>query len=188
MRLQTAGLLSLLLLAAGITRAADDDRRLAWPPPELVEPITIQVTEERHSLKLDHAKDYLIEMPDHALRAAGGLTIFGGHNVVLIGGAIEVPSVADAPSASARRGLYLKDIAGTVHIEGLHIAGADLAEGVNIDMRREGATVQLENLRVETVHGSYRTNHADVVQTWAGPAILRIDKLTGHTGYQGLFL
>jgi hypothetical protein len=179
---------AILTLALAPVSAAEEDPRLSWAPPDLVEPIVIQVTQERRSLKLDHTKDYRIQMPDTPLRAAGGLTIFGGRNVVLIGGAIEVPSAADAPEPQQRRGLYLKDIAGTVHIEGLQIGGADLAEGINIDVRRDGAVVQLQNLRIETVHGSFKSNHADVVQTWGGPSILRIDKLTGHTGYQGLFL
>jgi len=178
--------LPLLLVWSALAPSPED--ALTWAPPELTAPITIQITAERHSLKLDHSQDYRLVMPPEPLRAPGGLTIFGGRHVVLVGGAIEVPSAADAPEPQQRRGLYLKDIAGTVHVEGLHIAGADLAEGINIDVRRPGAIFQLQNLRVECVHGSFKSNHADVVQTWGGPDILRIDKLTGHSGYQGLFL
>jgi hypothetical protein len=69
----------------------------------------------------------------------------------------------------------------------LKITGPTLAEGINLD-QREGAVVQLQNIRVEKVHGSYSGMHADVLQTWAGPAELRIDRLTGYTGYQGFFL
>jgi len=183
-------LLTLLLCLAALPAAApaDPDPRLTWAPPRLTDPQTIELTAERHSVKLDHTRDYRMVMPATPLQAAGGVTIFGGRNVVLIGGTIEVPTVAEAPEAQHRRGLYLKDIAGTVHIEGLHITGADLAEGINIDVRRPGAIVQLQNIRVECVHGSFKTNHADVVQTWAGPDFLRIDKLTGLSGYQGLFL
>jgi hypothetical protein len=51
-----------------------------------------------------------------------------------------------------------------------------------------GAVVQLVNIRNDTVHGSRATNHADVVQSWAGPRELRIDRLTASSQYQGLFL
>ena len=41
---------------------------------------------------------------------------------------------------------------------------------------------------VETVRGTKATNHADVIQTWAGPRQLLVDGLTGHTTYQGFFM
>lgn len=72
-------------------------------------------------------------------------------------------------------------------VEGLHISGADLAEGIQLDQRR-GAIVQLQNIRVDTVHGTQQGHHADVLQTWAGPRQLRVDGLTGSTGYQGMML
>ena len=160
---------------------------LSWAPPALTDPITLTVSDTKHNFKLDVAKDYLIKMPATPLKARGGLTISGGRNVVLIGGAIEAPSAKDAPKATDRRAVYLKGQAGTVHIEGLHIKGDDLAEAFNLD-ERLGAIVQLQNIRIETVHGSFSGHHADLVQTWAGPAELRIDRFTGFTDYQGFFL
>ncbi len=161
--------------------------RLAWAPPELSEPITVVVDETKADLRLKPGRDYLIKMPSAPLRVNGGLVIVGGRNVVLIGGAIEAPSATDAPEGKERRALYLKGQTGTIHIEGLHLGGADLAEAINLD-QRFGAIVQLQNIRVETVHGSFAGHHADIVQTWAGPAELRIDRMTGSTGYQGFFL
>ena len=74
-----------------------------------------------------------------------------------------------------------------MHIEGLAITGPGLGEGFNLD-QREGAVVQLQNIRVETVQGTEEGHHADVIQAWAGPAELRVDGLTGSTNYQGFFL
>lgn len=48
--------------------------------------------------------------------------------------------------------------------------------------------MQLQNIRVDTVHGTQAGHHADVLQTWAGPRQLRIDGLSGSTGYQGMML
>jgi hypothetical protein len=129
------------------------------------------------SLKLDYGKDYRIVLPSTPLKLADGLSISGGRNIVLTGGMIE----------SNDRGLYLKNQTGTVHVEDLAITGQGLKEGIDLDQRL-GATVQLRNIRIDTVHGSYESNHADVLQTWAGPMVLRIDGLTASTTYQGFFL
>ena len=169
------------------TAPAPVAERLTWAPPRLATPITLAIGPDIHELRLEAGQDYLLVLPRNPLLLAGELVIHGGRNVVLIGGEIVVPSIADAPDPHDRRGLLLKGQTGTVHIEGLRISGAGLSEGIDID-QRDGAVVQLENIAIATVHGSRATNHADVVQVWAGPAQLLIDGLTGTTEYQGLFL
>lgn len=160
---------------------------LTWAPPVLVDPTTVQITEDNRNLKLDKQRDYHLLLPtDRPL--LGGLTIYGGRNVVLIGGVVQVPTKEEAPDAvKGRRALYLKAQTGTIHLEGIHFRGEDLAEGINLD-QREGAIVQLQNLRFDLLHGTRKGHHSDLVQTWAGPRELRIDGLTGSTSYQGFFL
>jgi hypothetical protein len=91
---------------------------------------------------------------------------------------------------NSRRGLYLQNQTGTVHVEGLWIHGADLSEGIDLD-ERYGATVQIEDMRIDGVHARDETgftdNHPDLIQTWAGPNILRVDHLSGSSDYQGFF-
>jgi hypothetical protein len=170
--------------------------KLRWPPPALNDPVTVSASsasgsgDNPHQLNLSPARDYLVRMPPGALE--GGLTIKGGHNVVLIGGEIDIPmQPGNPPSIDSRRGLYLTDQTGTVHVEGLLLGGADLSEGIDLS-EPLGATVQIENVRVEGVHARneslFSDNHPDVLQTWAGPAELRVDRLSGSTDYQGLFL
>ncbi|MGY5882427.1 hypothetical protein [Modestobacter lacusdianchii] len=154
-----------------------ESARLTWAPPTLDAPLTVNVTAEDTSLRLQDDRDYRIVLPEDGLKADGGLVIKGGHDVVLIGGRIE----------AEERALYLIDQTGTVHIEGLSIGGDGLLEGINLDQRK-GATVQLENIHVDMVTGEEDANHADLIQTWAGPSTLRIDGFTGNTGYQGFFL
>jgi hypothetical protein len=76
-------------------------------------------------------------------------------------------------------------------VEGLRIRGADLAEGINLDQRL-GAIVQLQNVRIEPIRArdevAFTDTHPDLLQTWAGPAELRVDRFTGTTDYQGFFL
>ena len=154
---------------------------LAWAPPELDSPETVQVTQGDRDLRLDPERDYVLVMPPEPL--VGGLSVNGGDDVVMVGGEITVPAGSDG-----NRGLALKRQRGTVHVEGLAITGDGLGEGINLDQTVPGAVVQLQNVRVSTVSGSKDGHHADVLQTWAGPAELRIDRLSASTTYQGFFL
>ncbi|GAA2721778.1 hypothetical protein [Cellulomonas aerilata] len=160
-------------------------RTLTWAPPALTSPTTITISATNRQPRLEAGKDYIIKMPSTPLEGLKGLILSGGRNVVLIGGEVKISQVGT--TSESLRGLLLKDQTGTVHIEGLRITGGTLAEGINIDQRL-GATVQLQNIRVDTVHGTQAGLHADVIQSWAGPKVLRIDGLTGYTNYQGLFL
>jgi hypothetical protein len=159
--------------------------KLTWAPPALTAPTTVTVSESNRDLKLDPNKDYIIKMPATPLKVIGGLIVSGGRNVVLIGGVIEAPD--GERQGLSHRAVYLRGQTGTMHVEGLLIRGDKLEEGFNID-QREGAILQLQNIRIEQVHGSFSGHHADLLQTWAGPAELRIDRMTGTTGYQGFFL
>jgi hypothetical protein len=173
-----------------------DPSGLAWPPPRLTAPETVVVNATHHELVLDPARDYRVVLPtSSATVLVGGVTIVGGHNVVIVGGVISVPSSAQYPdkgpssntdTSLARRGMYLKGQTGTVHVEGVHLVG-DLSDAFNLD-ERDDAVVQLENVRVDLVHGGRDLHHADVIQTWAGPHILRVDGLLAATQYQGFFL
>jgi hypothetical protein len=181
-----------LLGGGGVACAAGSAAgRLAWAPPKLAHPLTVHVGAPG-VLRLDPARDYRIVLPAHRpVTGPGGLTVSGGHDVVLVGGEIDIPRLAPSASGDARRGLYLENQTGTVHVEGLEISGADLSEGIDLS-EPLGAVVELENVRVERLRAhdevGWTDNHPDVVQTWSGPAVLRIDGLTGITDYQGLFL
>jgi hypothetical protein len=167
------------------------DGTLTWAPPTLSNPITVNVSNSNHELSLSNSRDYVIHMPATKLSVLGGLRIEGGHNVVLIGGAITIPAWGESHDTD-NRGLYLAGQTGTVHIEGLLIdnSGGALSEGININA--PDAIVQIQNVRIEGVHAqdevNYSDNHSDIIQAWGGAKALRIDHLSGTTDYQGLFL
>lgn len=110
------------------------------------------------------------------------LLIGGGHNVVIIGGEINKAVVSSHPNPDQTYGMYLVDQTGTIHVEGVYFHGAGLGEGV-VTNEGKGATVQLENLRIEVTYPtpSDYSIHPDVFQTWRGPYILRMDHLTGSS-------
>ena len=151
-------------------------------------PIRIKLGTGVTHTSLSTSRDYILEMPD--TEKIGGTWIDGGHNVVLIGGSITIPT-GTRPGVeydSERNGIYISKSTGTVHIEGVSINGIGGAEFDGIDIAAPLATVQLENLRITEVRGTFSHFHADVVQTWGGVKDLRIDDLTGTSNYQGLTL
>lgn len=166
--------------------------RLAWAPPALANPTVIDVTSAHHQLILDDRRDYVVRLPAQPLSVAYGLSIAGGRNVVIIGGEIDIPYQGQStPPGAARVALYLKDQTGTVHVEGVLFSGGDLSDSIDLD-ERLGATVQLENLRSQDNHARdelhFSDAHPDCLQSWGGPAVLRVDHFTCSTECQGFFL
>jgi hypothetical protein len=153
----------------------------AWDRPALVDPTTIVVDAAHNNLVLDQSKDYVLRLTPGTDSMRIGLTVWGGRNVVIDGGHLNITGHSG--------GMELKNQAGTIWIHDLHISGGSgLMEGIDLQEPVRGATVVLRDVLIDKVHGSYTTNHADLIQTWAGPSRLLIDGFTGTTGYQGFFL
>jgi len=162
---------------------------LSWAPPTLSQPRTHRVTNDSLDVlaSLDPGRDYRIVLPDEPI--VDTVNVVGGRNVVLIGGEIKIENEGPSAGVETRYGFFLKNQTGTIHLEGVRIHGADLVAGVVLD-QGEGATVQLQHIRIEDVHArdnvEFTDSHPDVIQTWRGPRTLRIDRLTGTTAAVGL--
>jgi hypothetical protein len=153
----------------------------AWDRPALADPTTIVLDAAHNNLVLDQAKDYVLRLTPGVDSMRTGVTVWGGRNVVIDGGHLNITGRSGA--------MELKNQAGTIWIHDLHISGGpELMEGIDLQEPVRGATVVLRDVLIDKVHGSYRTNHADLIQTWAGPSRLLIDGFTGATDYQGFFL
>jgi hypothetical protein len=150
----------------------------AWDEPVLDDPITIQLSPTNFDMSLNQSQDYILQCPPGGLLIPNALNIAGGHNVVLQNCDVELSN----PDWAAK----FSDQSGTLWIEGVHFGGSQLTGG--IQFQEPGATVVMRDVLFDTVYGSQSTNHAELIQTWAGPARLLIDGLTGSTTYQGLFL
>ena len=135
-------------------------RPLSWAPPKLEKPETIQLGERRnYGLKLKKDKDYVVKLPADK-PFVGELNVYGGRNVVIIGGEIRIPGDGEDPdypegNKKSKRAVYLHGQKGTIHVEGIHITGKGLHEGFNLDERDPNCAVQLQNIRVERLQGSY---------------------------------
>jgi len=138
---------------------------------------------------LDDAKDYVIELPSTPLECS--LDVRGGRNVVIKGGDIRIPNINESPrNPELHRGLYLSNQTGTIHVEGVRLSGDELSVPIVLNQGR-GATVQLQQIRAERIFTDYPNwgpLHADCIQTWSGPNVLRVDGYTCSTDYFGLQL
>jgi hypothetical protein len=173
---------------AATTAAKPKRGPLRWAPPVLEDPITLRLGDGYTETRLDPTRDYVVVLPPQV--KLGGTTLEGGHDVVIVGGHVRVP--AGGPSGQQndrlRRGLYIKDATGTVHVEGVRFDAAPGAVWDAIDIAAPAADVQLENIRVDGVRGAFDGFHGDVVQPWGGVRRLRIDRLTASSDYQGLMI
>lgn len=162
---------------------------LSWAPPTLDRPVVLRVVPGLGEYRMDPARDYRVVLPPEPFERVGGLTLTGGRNVTLVGGEIRIPRVPVLAPEPDRRALLLQGQTGSVHVEGLHLTGDGLGEGIDLYQPHADA-VTIENVRCEQLWtGPVDADvHSDVIQTWSGPRMLRVDRLTGITAYQGLML
>jgi hypothetical protein len=170
----------ILILAAVLMAVPAAAQELRWVAPVLDAPTTVALGDGVTTTKLDPEKDYIVKLP--ATTKRGSTVLIGGRNVVIVGGEITVPA-----GDPFQRGLYIKDATGTVHVEGVHFDMSG-AESDAIVIAAPLATVQIQVVRVDGVHGWYRSWHADVIQPWGGVKRLLVDQLTAVTRYQGIQL
>lgn len=149
----------------------------AWDEPALSHPVTVPVTNADRNLKLDQSQDYILACAPGTTRLSSTLSVWGGHNVVLRDCDLHVNRDWVA---------YFHNQTGTLWVHDVHFGGTRLTGG--IQLQEPGATVVMRDVLFDKVYGSYTTNHAELLQTWAGPKRLMIDGLTGADEYQGLFL
>lgn len=133
--------------------------------------------------ELDPETDYVIMLPDKPKN--GSTVLDGGRNIIVPGGHI---IMSKGETDLERRALYIKDATGTVRIEDLFIEGTDDAEFDAIAISAPEAVVELINIRVEDVHGTFAGFHGDIVQPFGGVRKLYVNGLTGYSSYQGFYL
>jgi hypothetical protein len=159
---------------------------LRWSAPALTAPATILIPERGGDiLQLAAGKDYILKFQTG--KRFGPLRVWGGNNVVLVGGEHIIDDTTST-DYRARRLFEFRDQTGTIHIEGYHGHGPGATEGFNL--WTPNAIFQLQNSRVEIrrITADANPQHPDVIQTWSGPKELRVYNFTSLSDYQGFLL
>ena len=166
--------------------------RLTWAPPALVNPATVvlcdcNVSSGKIVVNLAVGSDYILK-DSETLHYP--VVIKGGHNVVWIGGDVAPSS---GPDAGIQIGWGAGTGGGTIHLEGIYLHGY-LTDGI-VGGQYAGlsepsgtladATLQIENVRIESMTGSSTVNHQDCIQHFGGWRNLLVDHFSCHTPYQG---
>jgi hypothetical protein len=182
-----------------------EESKLTWAPPALTNPITVTIEDIGQACPsvtsvyqnptqpqvcfLDKAKDYIVKLNHRHTGPIAGLTINGGHNVVVIGGRITVDLALtpDAPDSVYRRSLTFRDQTGTVHLEGVLLDG-EPQTCLNLD---SNVVFQIQNVRcVGTYlwHHNFNNPHSSNMITWKSPTEVRLDRNTFEYDNTGLAL
>ena len=171
-------------MAASASVSAGEGSRLTWAPPALSDPVVISVSNANRRLYLDDARDYRLNIVEHLKRE---LWIEGGRHVVVVGGHITIDQLGRESAYQDNTAIKVRNGAagGIVHLEGLLVDGAHVADGIAIATPR---SVQVENVRVERAFDGIKGAHADCVQVQQGVGDLRVDRFTCSTERQGFFL
>jgi hypothetical protein len=76
-------------------------------------------------------------------------------------------------------GLICRNFRGTVFLEGLHITGPGLAEGINVMSPYDKSQHVIQSCRIEPSFNRYHNDHhhPDALQTYNGPARLIMDRV-----------
>lgn len=166
---------------------ADVDRRAdrLLGRPSLQAPSTVTMTSATSYVSLSADRDYVIKVQPGTVFSRP-VTIAGGRNVVFENTVMHYVPPLGAPPGWIVRGLYLVDQTGVMWVKNLQIRGP-LSEGIDLSQKKN-ASVVLQSITIDPVTGSKDTNHADLLQTWAGPGRLVVDGLTGTSNFQGVFL
>lgn len=179
---EQTGVLKLSDAVSARARSSADLAASALATPELG-PIVIDMTAtNRQTYTLSNLHDAVLVQTGNEVRER--LYVVGGDDVTILGADIRPTSHA---SSSA---LYVKNTAGSVTIEGVHIDNAKAGEhdGIGLDGGVFAPDVTIRASSVRNVQGSYAGVHGDVIQSHGGLGSLTISDFVGTTNYQGIFL
>ncbi len=198
-----------LLSSNNSTAYAESSPYLRWKPPVLEDPITLTPSTPNSFFpgELEDGQDYIINLNSisdgEKVKRTRAIQIRGGRNIVIIGGHTTLGnSAAETAAISITRGNNTSTEKRIVHIEGVLIEGGVLNADGETPIYHDGIVVsdpyvdlRVQNCRIVGIRGKLNDIHADIIQAQStdipgarAAAAIRVDKLTGTTNYQGMYL
>lgn len=135
------------------------------------------------AITLSNSCSWRVNLPSTPMTAQ--LRIIGGKDIVIIGGASNLqPGGGTAALSFYDNG---NTASRTIHVEGVLFDQDAPWDAIVFDTPK--ASLQLQNIRIQNVHGVWDPpEHGDAVQNWGGAEALRIHKMSVTTTYQGINL
>jgi len=161
--------------------------KLKWAPPTLSDPVLVTLPTSGGTVNLPAGKDVILRCS--APISAGTVILRGAaRHVVMIGGEWDIAQGGRGDNAciNVGGGTRTDCPTGIFHAEGVLFRGGGLNEA--FDLRCPSTIVQLQNCRIERLVGGSNQGHGDIIQPTSGFKELRVDRMTGGSDYQGLFL
>jgi hypothetical protein len=152
---------------------------LTWKPPALSNPVTYRVSGTPGVITAAPGQDSVVKFDGPVTKR---LFLQGGRNWIISGGEIDINQPWQ--DEDERNAINVKNVTGVVHIEGVHIHGPYVNDGIKGCAR--DAILQIQNTRIVDLKGSDSGYHSDVIQPYCGFRELRVDGLTGYSQFQGL--
>ncbi|MBT8401192.1 MAG: hypothetical protein KJO98_12000 [Rhodothermia bacterium] len=167
-----------------------DGDELLWPAPAVNRTLRLKPADEQQWLYLKSDVDYEIVLPPTPVTHR--LTLVGGRNIRIIGGAFKLKGYEDLSTNTAALAFWYSDDGNTqerlVHVEGLEFDMTDARDRDAIAFNDENATFQIQNVRFFNVNGDHEGLHPDAIENWGGAKEVRIFRSTVITDHQGFLL
>jgi len=190
-------ILSLLVLVAAATGCTEP---LTWAPPAMNGARVINVPPDGGNFSGNPTdQDCEVRMPNVPVYRL--VKVAGCHDVKLVGGEFHssaAPCSAEANGRGESAALYITDWTGTAHVEGVRIGGRGFSEGLWMVSTQPNSVGQVQGSWFGGFAactepgagyiGGWPDEHPECFQTWAGPSVLRFDKNTCWTIYEGFNL
>ncbi len=163
---------------------------LLWPAPAVNRTLRLHPTDEQRWLHLKSDLDYEIILPSTSV--THGLTLVGGRNIRIIGGAFKLKGYSDLSTNKAALAFWFADDGNTqermIHVEGIEFDMTEARDRDAIAFNDENAIFQIQNVRFFNVNGDHEGLHPDAIENWGGAKEVRIFRSTVITDHQGFLL
>lgn len=161
-----------------------------WEKPELQSPLSyFPDAEGKLTINIPSGRDAIIYCPPGGRQ--GATVINGGRNVVIDGGRwnveanLPIPNQVGGVDDSRYRVFTCTGQSGELWIANIT---CDNPNNRHFDFLAGGGNIwTLQNVRAVNQRGKEQGWHADFVQPWNSLALLRTDRITLYTNYQGFY-
>ena len=155
---------------------------IKYPKPQTTKTVDMRhMAGKRVVVKVNSGERVEVLLPDEPIDS---LSASGSGTIVIDGGNV-VQEVRH--NAACQFDNFVELWVNDLHIDPSQTPEQE-GDAIRVNSNVSGSVATFQNIRVDRVYGSYQGDHGDMLQTWGGPASLRVYNFTGYGNYQGFYL